>query len=348
MAELLSLVVDGYALQGFQAVRISRSVEAAAISFELAATNPAWSSEAGRLRQCKLVEIYTVENGALGAFGGGDLACAGYVDEYAAQVSPGSRRVSVSGRSKAADAIDCEPVRHETGFVENKDLAGVAEEFDEWGVGFEALSSLPAIPMVQRTPGEPLFATLEREARRQGLFLTGQPDGSVQIARGPGPRHAGGLVEGAAPLIRYRLRDQMNVAFSECVVRGQKSEGVEEDDLRQEETASSEAYGRHRPLLIENEGSNESEDLRERAQWELDRRNGARLAVQVTVSTWRDEAGQLWAPRNLLYVDLPSEELATDLAIQAVEFVQELGEGEGCGTFAELTLVLPETLGSAS
>ncbi|WP_164919713.1 phage baseplate assembly protein [Hansschlegelia zhihuaiae] len=350
VAEIVTMVVDGYALQGWQSVRVSRSVEAAAIAFSLDATNPAWSAEAQRIRESALVEIVTTPDGAIGSFlsGGGDLLCAGYVDVYSSSHGPGpSRRVAVQGRSKPADAIDCEPARHPTGCVEGQDLVGAAKSFDEWGLEFRSDVDLEKVPVIQRVPGEPLFGTLEREARRQGLFLMGEPDGSVLMTRGPAGRAGGGLVEGQSPLRAFQVHDSQRLAFSEVVVRGQQALGTDDKALRQEERAEDQSYGRRRPLVLFNEGSSPPEQLGARAQWELRRRNGARLTVMASVATWRDDAGALWAPRKRVFVHLPSEDISEDLAIQAVEFTQGVGEGEGAGTIAELTLVRPDTLGDA-
>lgn len=347
-SEVVTLEVDGFALQGWQSVAVTWSADAVALSFELAATNPGWSAEARRLRRSRQVDLYTTPDGEVGRFdqAGGDLLCAGYVDEYSASLGPGaSHSVSLAGRSKTADAVDSEPANHETGSVENKDLVGVAQALDEWGLVFRADRALAKIPEVQRVPGESMFATLEREARRQGLLLIGQPDGSVLITSGAAGRHAGGLVEGQSPLEAFRLSDSMRLSFSEVIVRGQQAIGTEEENLSQEERAQNDGYGRHRPLIIYNEGSNSPEELKARAEWELARRNGARLSILAKVATWRDESGALWTPRRLVAFVSPSEEIDTDLAIQSVTFNQQVGEGEGSGTWADLTLVYPEALG---
>ncbi len=347
-AEIVTLVVDGLALQGWQSVRVMRSVEAAAISFNLGATNPAWSSDAGRLRKSALVEILTTPDGGLGSFipEFGELLVTGYVDTYESSAGPGaSRSVTVNGRSKPADAIDCEPVNHPTGAVENQDLVGVAKGFDEWGLTFRTDATLDKIPTVQRTPGEPLFQTLERESRRLGLLMMGEPDGSVLITKGAKGRAAGGLVEGQSPLVGFTVSDQMRLAYSEVVVRGQQALGVDDKALRQEEKATAPTYGRHRPLILFNEGSNVAPELKRRADWELRRRNGARLSVMARVASWRDGDGELWAPRKLIPVEIPSEEIAQDFAIRSVVFTQTVGEGEGSGTSADLVLAHPDTLG---
>lgn len=352
--ELVTLIVDGQALQGWQSVRVQRSVEAAVISFDLGASNPAWSSDAKILRNSSRVEIQTRPDGELGpgafAFSLGDPLCTGFVDVYDSQTGPGANRaVSISGRSAAADACDCEPVKHKTGYVKDKDLIGVAKEFDEWGLDFRSDQSLDKIPKVQRVPGEPLFATLERETRRLGLFLMGEPDGSVNITKGASGQAAGALVEGQLPLKSFRLVDEMRLAYSEAIVRGQQAIGTDEKELRQEQRATNGGFGsRYRPYLLFNEGSNSDGELKKRAAWELTRRNGARLQVHANVAAWRDAGGQLWAPRTLVPVMLPSEDLSLALAIHTVVFNQVMGEGEGTGTWADLTLVHPEHLGSSS
>ncbi len=52
--EIVSLVVDGFGLRGWQDVSVDRSMESAEISFTLGASNPSWSAEAKRLRPSRL------------------------------------------------------------------------------------------------------------------------------------------------------------------------------------------------------------------------------------------------------------------------------------------------------
>lgn len=347
--EIVTLVVDGHALQGWQTVEVTRSAEAAAVSFGLRATNPAWSAEARSLRRGKLVELYTTPDTGqgMGSFTGGDLLCKGYVDDYEVEIGEhGHRDVGVSGRSKAGDAIDCPPARHKTGYVKDKDLKGVAEAFDEWGIGFAIKGvRLKKIPLVQLVPGQSMFRVLEREARRLGVLLSGQPDGSVTIQRAGSDRHGGGLVEGFAPLRKIKLKYSIQHKRSEILVRGQTALGVGEEALRQEQRVKDRTVGRHRPHILFNEGSNTAKELKRRAQWEQLRRSGSGISANVSVSTWRDDAGRLWDPPRLVPLSVPSEDLDTDLALSTVVFRQGVGEGDAGGTLADLTLVDPRTLG---
>lgn len=346
VGEVVTLVIDGRALQGWQNVRVTRSAEAAAIAFDLQATNPAWSSEARAVQKGKQVEIYTSPGGEIGSFGGGDLLCRGYVDDYEVEIGESANReVGLSGRSKAGDAIDCAPVKHKTGEVKDKKLDEVANEFDEWDIGFRSDVDTEALKKVQLVPGESMFRVLEREARHLGVLLTGQPDGSVKITKAGSSRQSGGLVEGQPPLRGIKLRFSMQNRFSEIVARGQASDGTDEKAIRQEEKVTEQSIERYRPYLLFNEGSHTSKELKRRAEWEGLRRSGSGVSCTAKVSTWRDDGGKLWEPGKLVAVKIPSEDLDTDLAISTVSFQQSVGEGEGSGTIAELTLVDPKTLG---
>lgn len=348
--EVVTLTVDGQALQGWQHVEITRSAKAAAIGFSLRASNPGWSAQARLVRKGKQVKIYTApaSAGRMGTFNArkADLLCTGYADDYEVESSPGHREAGISGRSKAGDAIDCPPVKHKTGLEENKTLLEAAKAFDEWGIGFTSDQVLQKLRAIQLVPGEPLFTTLEREARHCGVLLQGQPDGSVKITRGGKNRHAGALVWGEPPCMRWKLNCTIENKRSKVHVRGQRALGTEDDDLRQEETAEDESVGRHRPAIVHHEGDHVNRELKRRAEWEQLRRSGSGISIAVKVATWRDEGGKLWEPGNLVAVRWEDEEISQDLAISTVVFNQAAGEGEGeAGTWANLTLVDPRTLG---
>lgn len=329
--EDVSLVVGGQMLRGFQEVNITRSAEQAAIGFGLKCTNPAWHPDAWQLRLGAAVELRA----------SGDLIVKGYIDEYEADHGEaGVHEVRVSGRSKAADCIDCPPARHKTGRVEGKDLLGVAREFDEFGVGFSADVALKPIARVQRNPGESAFATIEREARKQGVLLVGQPDGSIRMTRAGQRRHAGAIAEGQPPIRKFSVRFAETDKRSPVIVKGQRALGADGKALRQEVEEYDPSVQRYRPIILFAEGDATERELKRRAQWQRLRAAGRGISVSVTVAAWRDADGELWEPGRLLAVDLPSERLSQDLAVSAVTFTQN-----HLGTVAVLTLVDPPALG---
>lgn len=339
--EIVSLVVDGNVLRGWQEVSVSRSMQKAAISFSLTATNPTWSAEAKALRHGKEIEIRT--SLASGPFqpGGGDLLCKGYVDAYSAKYGSESKTIRVSGRSKAADAIDCPPVKHKTGRVEKKTLDQVAKEFDEFGIEWRTDQKLDPIPKVQRRPDEPLFATIEREARRLGMMLAAQPDGSVMITRAGTKRHAGAIVMGEPPVQEMDVQINLSAKRSPVVVRGQRATGTGGENLRQQIEEVDQSVGRHRPLVILLEGDAPEKELKKRGKWERLRAAGFGVNVSAELSTWRDEGGLIWDPGRLLATVCAEEDVDQDLTLSTVTLKQNLGDG----TVASLALVDPRAHG---
>ena len=329
--EDVTLIVSGMTLRGFQEINITRSLKDAALSFAMKATNPAWAADAWALRQGADVEIYA----------SGDLMLRGQVDTYESDAEADKREVRVSGRSKSAKAIDHPPAKHKTGRVEKKDLLGVAKEFDEFGVGFKTDVPLSTIPKVQREPGETVWQTLERHAKTQGLFLAGQPDGSIKITRGGKERHAGGLIDGQPPVKRISVKFDASKKRSPIINRSQRALGVGKDNLRQEIKTYDETVGGYRPAVIFNEPDVAAKELKNRADWQRLRQNASSTAASFTVAGWRDQGGKIWTPGHLIYCSYPIERLDQDMQIESVTFTQNDREG----TTAKLTTVDPATSG---
>lgn len=339
--EIVTLTVDGYVLIGWQDVSVDRSQESAEISFTLGATNASWSPQAKVLRQGREVEIRTsAAAGGVGP-GSGDLLCHGYVGGYGADYEEDAKKVTVDGKSKAADAVDCHPVKHKTGRFENKSLLDIAKELDEVRCGFRADIPLKPIPKVQRQPTDTIFQTIEREARRIGAMLAGQPDGSILITRAGTKRHAGALVMGQSPVRRMSVKIKNDQKFSNYVARGQRSGGTGKDNLRLEQTEKDPSVSRNRPMLLLPEGDWTKKELKKRLRWERLRRASFGTTITVKVSTWRDEAGLLWEPGRLMAIVNEPEDIDGDYTLSTANFRQSLDEG----TVAYLTFVDPKALG---
>ncbi|MGU3665801.1 phage baseplate assembly protein [Methylobacterium sp. A49B] len=338
--EIVTLTVDGQVMIGWQDVSVNRSQESAEISFNLGATNPSWSDEAKRLRHGSAVEIRTSAVGGRTRPGRGDLLCAGNITGYGAKYAK-TKEVTIEGKSKAADAVDCHPVKHKTGRFENKTLLDIAKELDEVRCGFKTDQQLTKIPKVQRQPHDTIFQTLEREARRLGLMLAGQPDGSINITRAGTKRHAGALILGQSPVEEMDVKIKCGDKFSHYVARGQRAKGVGKDNLRQEETERDPSVKRNRPYLIIPEGDWTKKELKKRLRWERLRRASFGTTITVKVASWRDEAGQLWEPGRLMAIVNEPEDIDGDYALQTAN----LRQGGQEGTVAYLTFVDPKAAG---
>lgn len=74
------------------------------------------------------------------------------------------------------------------------------------------------------------------------------------------------------------------------------------------------------------------------AQWEAARRAGRGQSINVTVDSWRDKAGTLWAPNAVASIAMPALKLTTranDWVIGSVSFVRDAERG----TVADLVMM---------
>jgi prophage tail gpP-like protein len=352
LREFVTVIVGGYQLSGFQEVDVRFSLKEAAVGGSLKSTWPSNSQPAKALRRGDQIEVRSqaVAEGQPPTPGGGDLICMGAVDAYEADIGEGPHKtVSLRFRSNSRDIIDCMPVDHPTGRVENRDFVGVAQDLGrEFGIRFWTdLSGLPKLPQVQRIPGETLFATLDRIARHEGLLMVGQPDSSVKVTRAgaTGERHAGALIEGQPPIDRVSVRVAAERERSKITTKAQRRYGADADDLQQRDdyvTGKGNGRARHHEAIVETDPSSKTK-LRTRGKWHHLRSFGDGMQVAPRVSRWRDEGGTLWTPGLLVAVRIPSEDIDMDMLLSEVTLKQGLGPDGG--TRAELVLTDPRDYG---
>ncbi|MBX5082169.1 hypothetical protein HJB56_05125 [Rhizobium lentis] len=271
---------------------------------------------------------------------GGDLILTGYVRDVQPSHSATDRTLNVTVCSRTIDATECS-VDHPTGEILEKDLAGIAKEFDGLGIGVESDGSLPIEPRHKLRTGESLFATIERRARGRGILIYDTPQGKLKLATKPEGMHSGGLIWGvnieqASSSITERGR------YSSVKVRGQASEGVEKQQLRAEARANDSGISRRRPLIIPHEGETTVDRLKKRADWQVKRGVGYAATASITTTGWRDGGGRLWT-RNWL-VQVRDAWIGIDgmMVIKSVTLNQD---AEGQGTTATLSLADPRALG---
>ncbi|TCA02751.1 phage baseplate assembly protein [Rhizobium leguminosarum] len=272
---------------------------------------------------------------------GGDLLLTGYVRDVRPGHDANDRTLDVTVCSRTVDATECS-VEHPTGEVLDKDLAGIAKEFDGLGIGIESDGGLPVEPRHKLRTGETLFATIERRARGRGILIYDTPRGKLKLATKPEGTHSGGLIWGvnieqASSSITERGR------HSSVRVRGQASEGTEKQQLRPEARANDSGVSRRRPLIIPHEGEVTIDRLKKRADWQVKRGSGYAATASITVTGWRDGGGKIWT-RNWL-VQVKDAWIGIDglMVIKSVTLTQDAEGGQG--TVAILDLADPRALG---
>lgn len=334
----VTLAVNGAAYGGWKRVRITAGIERMARDFVLEVTDR-WpganaSSLARRIRPGDVCEVRI----------GPDLVLTGYVD--ATPIRHDAREVSVSieGRSKTADLVDCSAINEPGQWRGQKIERVVADLASPYGVRVRAeVDTGSAVADHQIQQGETVAESIDRLMRIRRLVATdtaagelrlidiGTTRASVALVVG-GPE---GNVKGAEGGPDFRDR------YSEYVCKGQRAgDDLDDADTMAGESASNAdaVVPRRRVLLIKQAGQADGGTCRDRVDYERDVRAGKSLASRYTVAGWRQGlTGALWVPNQLVHVRDPIIGFDREMLIAEVEY--SLGED---GTLCVLKVAPPE------
>lgn len=335
--ELVTVAIGGTRYSAFREVKVMAALDHAARSFELAiaaqggAVETAWQFAPGTP-----VDISA----------NGDLLLRGYVDRYQPKMTKKTREVKISGRSKAQDFIDCAAIDPKgTGQFENQTVLDIAQALDQFGVGVSSDASqlMTQVAAYRITQGETAFAAVERMCRSQGLTLAGKPDGGINITKAGTKRHAGGLFEGV------NIEDgssDLNTAHrhSQVKVIGQKAAGSGRGAMQVSATSGDGAVSRFRPAVIVADDETDDDGAQARADYRIAREAGEAITASIATQGFRDDAGTLWTPGNLVWLESDFLGITQVMLIKDVTFVQ----GNDDGSMSYIGLTDPQAFGGAS
>ena len=327
----LTLLVGGREYGGWQEVSVTRSMEAVAGSFSVRVSER-WAGQDTRwpIRPFDAVRVLM----------GGHRVVSGYVDSVRPAFDSGQHAVTITGRDKTGDLVDCSAV-HSPGEWRGLDLVRLAGVLCKpFGVSVRAAVGVgAAFDVFKLQPGETAWEAIDRAARMRGVLVMSDGAGGLVITRAGQGRATTALVQGAN-ILAASGEYQATERYSDYTVKGQH---FGTDELNGEAaatvqaTASDSGVPRYRPLVVIAETAVALGGARDRAQWEATVRAARADRVTVTVQGWQQEDGSLW-PVNAL-VNLRSSWLGIDgdMLITGVRY--NLG---GQGTTTELTLARPD------
>ena len=277
----------------------------------------------------------------------GQLAGTIIIDSRTSHGTEDSYRIDLKFRGKSSSIVDGVP-DHKTG-QENKQKPGqIAKKLmegyepqlqDESGGGSQQAERF----IVQE--GESVERALRRCCREFGLTASENEQGNVVLKKGSS---GGG---GGAPLIlgrnfyEWSVKRDISPRHSKIKAKGNgiptdKKYGKDTEELMGEAIDSYVKFKKEMHLLID--GDHDKESLKKRAKQEARRRTADGLNVDLTMSTWSDEGGQLWKVGNEHMVIIPVDQVSEMLMIKQVRFVLDQQK-----RFAEITLCPKEAFGDA-
>lgn len=328
----VALNVGGSAWGGWTQIRIQRGIEQVAGRFTLGLTERWPGQESAR-------EIRPGDSCTVGI--DGETVVSGFVDDIEASFGASERGITVSGRDRTGDLVDCS-AENKPGEWAGRRLDRIAADLCRpFGVKVSvAVDAGKAFGKFTIQKGETAWEALERAARQRGLLLVADGRGGLVITRASVGRLVATLSEGENLLSArgtYSMRDR----FSRYTALGQTAGSdwtSPEDNAEPSGRATDPAVGRHRPLTILAEEQGDSGSFQQRADWEARVRAGRARRIEADVQGWRHSGG-LWAPNAGVRFRSASLRIDQALLIAGVEFLLDGGRG----SITTLSLVKPET-----
>lgn len=348
MSDRVILRTAGKELTGWTDVSITAGITMAARSFTVGITYQ-WPQSKDVISAVKLgdpVEVWI----------GDDPVVSGYIFATPMSYSSDSLQVSVSGRSRTADIVDCSPAAWlgrsvsatQTGQWSAARLvppsgtiiAPVTPQASQWKsqtieqiaadlcgpYGIDVVRQVSTgDPISQHAidPGETVFDSINRLLANGQLFATDDAAGRLVLTSpGAGGNAAGGLEMGVNILQGSIQRDATEV-FSDYVVIGQRSGSDQAFGSASNQIMASTTdpqTERFRLLALDQSGEMTQDTCRQIASFEQRRRRALLQGVSYTVVGWRDALGKLWTPNTMVHVRDSFFGIDDDLLLAEVQY----------------------------
>jgi len=338
-ADAATLVVNDLSWVGWTSVRFTRGCERVPSDFHLEVTEayPFDPSQMGiKAGQACVFKV------------GNDPIVTGYVDRVTMSITAGGHTVTVQGRSKCGDLVDCSAMANGFQIQAPSALVLAQKLAAPFGITVSSLSgSGQQIQQFNVNLAESPFEIIERVCRWSALLAYDGTDGNLILASAGASTMASGVQQGVN-VQSASVTLSMDERFSEIIavisatdILQQYSNGGA-TTANQIASVQDETVPRYRPhVLVSEQGIGSLEIAKQRANWEVARRYGRSQAIRVTIDTWRDSAGLLWAPNAILpQCDLPACKIKTSDATWVISEIV-FSRDDRNGTTAEL-LIMPK------
>jgi prophage tail gpP-like protein len=309
----VTLTIGGRAMGGWTSVRVTRGIERCPNDFDIGLTN----------LEPRPADGIVVHPGDVCTLRfGKDLVITGYVDRVLPKITTREHSIRVLGRGKCQDLVDC-AAEWKNQQITNSNLFEIAAKLAApFGIGVQSLGDIgDVVPQYNIAHGTTAWDVIEEWCRIRKVLAFETPDGNLQLlnagsspvpmtgAADPFLAAASGFVEGIN-VQHAEAEWSMDQRYSVYRVYRQGLEmlldvGYGENLIA---TYPDDAVPRYRPhdVIAEVASGQGLDNAKERGQWEASRRAGRSAAVRLTTDSWRDGAGQLYAPGTTAVLSIPS------------------------------------------
>lgn len=216
----------------------------------------------------------------------------GYIDTRKRTVSGTSTVLSVTGRDKTQDLIDCSAIVKSNTFNQTTVFQFASALCKPFGITVvDEAKDTTKFKEITIQSGESTFSPIERVCRQLGILPMTDTEGKLVLANtGLNAEKAGAdLVVGKNVLEIEEIWDTKS-RYSEYTVKGQGGstlEWLKESTNKLKGVATDKYVSRYRPLVIMAESKATASSVQKRAKWEAQVRSGRSKYYQVKVKGWK-------------------------------------------------------------
>ncbi|MBR0643983.1 phage baseplate assembly protein [Plastoroseomonas hellenica] len=364
------LQIGGQAFEDWQSVEITRSLEEIAGSFELrlydaarvARTLGRAPSSAG-LQPVHAGQACTLQID-------GTTVLIGWVDDVKVTRNGDSMSVTVAGRDKTGDLVDCAAAPEGPSEYRNITLTALASRLCQpFGITVRADTDVGApIPVFTLDASETALSALEKAARQRAVLLVSDGIGGLVLTRGGASRGPAAIQAPSRGLVEITATFSWRERFRDYIVKGQtrgaggqRMDGTaapltaaampappsqprrqpvpERQGVVMTGRARDEEVTRYRPHVEASKTQSGGASVATMAQWRMRVARAKSEQLSCKMLDWRaGDGGALWRLNELVPVDDAVSGINGDMLISSVAYQYS----EDGGETTQLELVGPE------
>lgn len=330
----VELLVGGRLYGGWKSASVTRGIEVAAGSFQVAVSDR-WAEESAPwpIRDGDACELRL----------DGVTVISGYVDQRDIGYGPEEHSLAIAGRDRTSDLIDCSAVLSAWEFTDANALTIARKVAEPFGVPVALQAgALPPAPVAKLAVnrGDKAYEVIDRACRMAGLLAVSDGAGGLVLTRAGLTRAVTELVQGQNVKVAT-ARFDASARFRQYQVTAQHAGSDDWTDGTAAVLGTAEDLGvarAARVLMIAAEGAATAAYAKDRAAWEAAVRAARGDVFTVTVQGWKQGDGTLW-PVNAL-TRYRSEMHGVDSDVLITEATYSVDDRSG--TLTQLTLMRPD------
>lgn len=269
-----------------------------------------------------------------------DVLITGYIDSVQINISEESHVISIRGRDKTCDLIDCSAT-NKPGKYAKINIFNFAEVIcSPFGITVKAESGVDLTKTFKASlnPGESAFEALDKKAKELGILIITDGLGNLVLGNNDRTELNDPLVYGQNiknARASYDYTDRFS--YYRVETQGSSSEKTGWDaKVGVFGEGHDDGVNRYRPLIIRGESQMTSAFAQRTAQWEALVRAAKSQIIDITVQGFRQSNGELWEINKLVDVHIPPCYVNPPVQLLVTSVSYELSEN---GSFTKMTLM---------